>query len=170
MKEFIKNFGVIEESDLLKKASEYTGCFYELYTDKLICSSKIDDTKNLLELRIFNEDTEIKFRREFADEPFTYRIIDDNYFKEELQNIHDEFISVFENRVFDESHYLDIDSKKSHGTDYVTTGGGNYTLPIENAEKIYIRNYLDYDDNGIAYISDSRIVKILMKGEDQIEY
>jgi len=36
---------------------------------------------------------------------------------------------------------------------------------VENAEKLEIRNYCVYDDNGILKIVDFRIVRILAKGE-----
>ncbi|MDY3257371.1 MAG: CRISPR-associated protein Csx19 [Ruminococcus callidus] len=166
MKEFIKDFGIIEEKNLLNEIQKYNGIFYALYTNKLVCSEELKETANLLELRIFDENYEVKYRREFVGEEFKFRIIDDNKFKQKLANETDEFTSKFENRIFDEKHYLDIDTIKSNGTNYVTTGGGEYTLPIENAEKISIRNYLDYDENGIAYISDFRIMKILAKGEE----
>ncbi|MCI5911158.1 MAG: CRISPR-associated protein Csx19 [Oscillospiraceae bacterium] len=166
MKEFIKDFGIIEEKNLLNEIQKYNGIFYALYTNKLVCSKELKETANLLELRIFDENYEVKYRREFVGEEFKFRIIDDNKFKQKLANETDEFTSKFENRIFDEKHYLDIDTIKSNGTNYVTTGGGEYTLPIENAEKISIRNYLDYDENGIAYISDFRIMKILAKGEE----
>ena len=166
MKEFIKDFGIIEEKILLNEIQKYNGTFYALYTNKLVCSKELKETDNLLELRIFDENYEVKYRREFVGEEFKFRIIDDDEFKQKLVNETDEFTSKFENRIFDEKHYLDIDTTKSYGNNYVTTGGGEYTLPIENAEKILIRNYLDYDENGIAYISDFRIMKILAKGEN----
>ncbi|MBR1556021.1 MAG: hypothetical protein IJ644_11615, partial [Oscillospiraceae bacterium] len=64
-----------------------------------------------------------------------------------------------------EDQYLDIDTEKSSGTSYIATGGGAYTLPVEDAEKIRIRNYISYDEQGIAQITDFRIVQYLRKGE-----
>ena len=91
--------------------------------------------------------------------PFTWRIIDDSRFREALSG--DE---TFEDRTYTEQQYLDIDSTKSFGRNYTATGGGHYTLPVENAEKLEIRNCV-YDDNGILKIVDFRIVRILAKGE-----
>ena len=44
---------------------------------------------------------------------------------------------------------------------YTATGGGKYSLPVENAEKILIRNYISYDSQGIAQITDYRLVEYL---------
>ena len=65
-----------------------------------------------------------------------------------------------------EDQYLDINEKLSRGTSYTAVGGGRYTLPIENAEKLRIHNYISYDEQGIAQITDFRAVKYLGKGEE----
>ena len=49
----------------------------------------------------------------------------------------------------------------------MTTGGGSYTLPVENAEKIRIRNYLEYVENGIVTIPDFRIIGFIQKGSGE---
>ncbi len=117
------------------------------------CSQKdIEDVEHLLEVRVFDEKGEKKelkiFRPTIADE-FFYRLIDET-------NCEYEHI--------DELQYLDIDITKSSGYDYVATGGGKYTLPIENADRVKIRNYISYDEQGIAQITDFRVVKIIKKG------
>ena len=53
--------------------------------------------------------------------------------------------------------------RKSDGFEYTATGGGKYSLPVENAEKILIRNYISYDSQGIAQITDYRLVEYLCK-------
>ena len=67
------------------------------------------------------------------------------------------------NDYIEEKHYLDIDEKKSDGFEYTATGGGKYSLPVENAEKILIRNYISYDSQGIAQITDYRLVEYLCR-------
>jgi hypothetical protein len=94
---------------------------------------------------------------------FHWRLIDDDIFRENISSGSDEYESRFENRTLDEEQYLDIDSAVSQAEkgNYITTGGGKYTLPVLNAKKILIRNYIDYDDEGLAFFSDFRIVKFL---------
>ena len=88
--------------------------------------------------------------RPTMEDNFTYRLIDD---------------TLGEYEFIEEKHYLDIDTKKSKGTEYIATGGGKYTLPIENAERFLIRNYISYDEQGIAQITDFRVVKYLKRGD-----
>lgn len=122
-------------------------------TEKFECTpqKEIADTSHLLEVRVFTEEKELRIMRPTIADTFTYRLIDDT--AGDYDHI-------------DEDQYLDIDDdKKSSGMSYIATGGGAYTLPIENAEKVRIRNYISYDEQGIAQITDFRIVKYLRKGE-----
>lgn len=160
-----KETGIISKSDIIDKISQYDGIIYALYTDKLTCGDIVTDTENLIEVRIFNSKSEVKFSRTSVNKDFKFRIIDDEYIKESLKNEEDDFLKEFDNRKIEDIQYLDIDKTKSNGRTYTATGGGKYTLPFENAEKIKIYNYIDYDENGIAYIKDFRIVEIIRKGE-----
>ena len=121
-------------------------------TEKFECSPQkmIEDISHLLEVRIFTEEKELRIMRPTIADTFTYRLIDDT--AGDYDHI-------------DEDQYLDIDTDNSSGTSYTATGGGAYTLPVENAEKVRIRNYISYDEQGIAQITDFRIVKYLRKGE-----
>ena len=167
MKEFISEHGNIAESDLMTTAKAYlcNGCtIYAVHTNYFYCGSELNiDIKHLIELRIFAADMEFKAFRFNIGKDFTWRYIDDGVFKQVLSNETDDFLCKFSNRTYDEEHYLDIDSKKSIDC-YITTGGGRYELPIKNAEKIKIRNYLEYDENGIVMISDFRIIGFTQKG------
>lgn len=121
-----------------------------MYTYKFECSlqSKITDTEHLLEARIFTKKKELKIIRPTIADEFSYRIIDDDSGQYNF---------------IEEKHYLDIDKTRSEGVNYITTGGGKYSLSIENAEKVLVRNYISYDEQGIAQITDFRIVEYLCK-------
>lgn len=168
MKDYISEYGIASEAEVLALAEKYCSekcTVYAVHTDHFYCGSELSiDVKHLIELRIFTSDTELKISRLNIGEDFRWRYIDDLAFKQTLQSETDEFLRKFANRTYDEEHYLDIDSIKSKGLCYVTTGGGSYTLPIENAEKIKIRNYLEYDENGIVAIPDFRIIGFIQKG------
>lgn len=166
MYDFICENGRVEDSGLeaLLNSKAQSGMIsYRQYTTGIFCdgfSGTVDDAAQLLEIRLFNENAEISASRPEIGMPFTWRIIDDSKFREALSG--DE---TFEDRTYTEQQYLDIDSTKSYGRNYIATGGGHYTLPVENAEKLEIRNYCIYDDNSILKIVDLRIVRILAKGE-----
>lgn len=128
------------------------GSMIAMYTEKFECSpqGRISDEEHLLELRIFTDEKELKIMRPTMDDEFSYRLIDD---------------TLGEYEFIDEKHYLDIDTKKSNGTEYTATGGGKYTLPLEDAERVLIRNYISYDKQGLAQITDFRVVKYLKRGD-----
>ena len=109
--------------------------------------------EHLLEARVFNDKSEIKIMRGTIADNFYFRLIDDSKPDSE--------------QYIDEVHYLDIDldNKNTSGNNYVTTGGGYYSLPVADAERIKIRNYISFDEQNIAQISDFRVVKFLRKGE-----
>lgn len=168
MKEFICDCGTAKESEIIEVAKKYfcSGCnVYAVHSDHFYCGTELRiNAKHLIELRIFTNTFEFKISRLNIGSDFSWRYINDDEFKKALSNETDTFLGLFTNRTYDEKHYLDIDSTKSNGFNYTTTGGGRYTLPIENAEKIKIRNYLEYDENGIVIISDFRIVEFVQKG------
>ena len=171
MKEYISEYGVVSEAEVLTLAEKYYNdkcSVYAVHTDHFYCGSELSiEVGHLIELRIFTSDMELKISRLNIGEDFRWRYIDDPAFEQTLHAETDEFLSQFKNRTYDEEQYLDIDSNKSKGLCYVTTGGGSYTLPIENAEKIKIRNYLEYDENGIVLIPDFRIVEFIQKGSGE---
>lgn len=102
----------------------------------------------LLDIRVFNESIEYRLFRSDVGKEFRFVCLSD------------------ENReFFDDSHYLDIDEKRSAETfmkdgTVRATGGGFYKLPLEDYHnvKVVIRNYVDYDeDSGQAYIESWRL-------------
>lgn len=125
-----------------------------MFTDRFECSpqKRIEDTAHLLEARIFTEEAELNIMRPTIADVFGWRLIDDTKLSP------DDYIT--------EDQYLDINEKLSRGTSYTAVGGGRYTLPIGNAEKLRIHNYISYDEQGIAQITDFRAVKYLGKGEE----
>lgn len=170
--DFIKEKGSANNSSLLEIAKaniKENSIALALYTDKIICDNfnGIEDIEHLLELRIFNDNVEFKAIRGSMEKDFIWRIIDDNDFKEKIEELEDSYIRDFNKLTLNETHYLDIDSLKSNGNTYFATGGGKYNLPVVNAEKIEIRNYISYDEQGLACIEDFRIVKFITKGGDK---
>lgn len=167
MREYISEYGKASADEISGLIAQYSGTFFAVYSDRFLCGNSFDnDIPHLMELRIFNDDGEFKLCRYDLKSDFRWRYISDTEFQKKLSNEKDDFLRNFGNRTFDEIHYLDIDDEKSSGISYVTTGGGKFSIPLENAERIMIRNYLDYDDNGILSVNDFRIVKLLAKGEN----
>lgn len=170
MHDFISEHGKVFEAELaellVSKAGSGEFFAYCQYTTAITCekfNGAIDNAAALLEIRLFNAVCEIRAVRSVIGKPFIWRIIDDEKFKAALA---EKGMETFDERIYTEKQYLDIDSTKTNGRNYQAIGGGKYTLPIENAEKIEIRNYGVYDDNGIFGLVDFRIVRILAKGEE----
>lgn len=157
---YIKDKGKCQENEINNLCTKYcTASFTVLaiYSDRVECTEfkAINDIEHLLEIRAFSESSELKAIRTALGNAFVWRFADDSILTE---------TQTAEN-TWTEYHYLDIDKKLSKGCEYVTTGGGKYTLPTENAQGVEIKNYLDFNDDGIVKIVDFRIVKLLKKGE-----
>lgn len=124
-----------------------------IYSDCVCCdtvaSVAASDMSKLLEVRAFNEEWEYHAIRSSLDAPFVWRCIYD-----------DASDDGFSEMTLDDFHYLDIDVKQSNPDicEYRTTGGGFYRLPVANAQRIHLRNYLEYDDDGLLHVIDFRIV------------
>lgn len=116
------------------------------HTDFLFDISDLQEDK-LLELRVFDENSEYRRYRSTIDKPFYERKINDQ---------------TDDTQYFDEEQYIDIDSTRSEGNVRYSTGGGKFHLPKDklNATKIVIRNYIEFDGDGIASVCDWRIVKL----------
>lgn len=127
---------------------------FAIWTDKADFLLNINDLREdkLLELRAFDENSEYRVYRSAIDNPFFERKIDDR---------------ADEQQYFDEEQYIDIDSTRSEGNVRYTTGGGKFHLPQDslNVTKIVIRYYYDYDNEGIASVTDWRIVELKKEGE-----
>lgn len=107
---------------------------------------------HLLEIRVFEHASELHAVRGQMSSLFSWRIAGED--DETRQHL-------------DDVQYLDIDAKY-HGPDahcYKSMSGGTYRLPIEGAERIHVRNYLEFDAEGLAHVVDFRVVELLRKGE-----
>lgn len=121
-----------------------------------------DRLAHLLELRVFLQDREIHVLRDMMGVNFSWRLAVDGEATSACVGY------------FDEDQYLDIDGswalsgRKADGDsyEYKTASGGRYRLPLAEAERIRIRNYLAYDEDGLAYVTDYRIVKLLAREEE----
>ena len=106
------------------------------------------DTDKLLEIRVFDQEKEVKLFRRDIGEKFHCRTIVDKSDDPDR---------------FDVLQLLDKDGSKSRGTHYYTTGGGEYEFSVTDTELKYpavrIRYYLQYyPETGQAYIADWRCV------------
>ena len=108
------------------------------------------DEDKLIELRIFNEQGEIKLIRSDIGKGFLMRVQDQDETKE----------------YFDVHQFLDIDTKipLDEAGRVTATGGGQYWLPGEVAclknARLLVRNYIKYTElTGQAYIYDWRCVR-----------
>ncbi len=162
MPEYIAEYGTVAESELAaicaKIKAQYMLLMYTHGMVRCVESGNITDAEHLLEARLFNSTQEIRILRPVLGKEFTWRLIDDDKFK--LCCDGSSFDSIYENCVFTEEHLLDIDRKADNtdGFTYTATGGGMYILPVKNAKKVKLCDYITYDSNGIASITDFRIV------------
>ena len=123
---------------------------FAIWTDHADFLSDIDDLQEdkLIELRAFDENSEYRVYRSTIDREFYERFAEDT--------------EISESEYFDTEHFIDIDSNFNQGNTRKTIGGGTFHLPLAcaNATKIVIRNYVSYDDDGIASVCDWRIIRL----------
>lgn len=143
--------------EYLKEADNERGYILASLTDEYIvdkwpmeyCNLKGKEDK-ILEIRIFNDDKELKIYRTDIGKEFSCSIIKEDDYKD--------------NDKVDEEQYLDIDTKKTKNNHEVySTGGGKYNLPLEklNDAKIQIRYYIDrYEESGVARVCNWRCIAL----------
>lgn len=152
-KNYITEFGSAEDVNAVIEQKISGGNMILMFTDKFVCcpQQNIEDTSHLLEARVFTESAEIKLMRPTIADQFSWRLIDDTKLSPDDFITEDQFLSISE----------------SKGFEYTAIGGGKYTLPLQNAEKLRVHNYISYDEQGIAQITDFRAVKYIRKGEEK---
>ena len=124
----------------------------------------LDNLTRLLEIRLFNNKSELWLHRSMLGVPFEWRLADDCQLKESLSQESDPFLSKIESYRIETIQVLDIDSSFVEPADDLgarrlrTTGGGIYTLPIqEESDAVVVVFYLRYDPNGVVSIADYRL-------------
>lgn len=133
----------------------YNDCF-KVIKLKVLISEKFDIAsaeKKLLDIRTFNPKRENRMYRDYAGRPFFKPIdIDDDDNMKDCDSYYD---------------YQYLDKKEAELKDNElwvhTSGGGSYQFPEEEKEKnkIKIKNYIKYDENGQAYIFAWRLAEFL---------
>jgi hypothetical protein len=140
----------------------------------------IKDIDKLLEIRIFNADREFLARRSNVGGGFSWRLADDKKITDNT-SVKKPFYPYY-----DSFQDLDINGEKLEEelekggqkgqVDLYTTVGGKYSLPYDifydektvNREdratkKIKLRNYLKYDEIGMATVADTRMCGFVEK-------
>ena len=117
-------------------------------------TGNVEKADNLLELRVFTRDREVRFFRDSVAAKFEERPLDDNRY------------SIYR----DEEQYLDIAEHKqmeNGGIQYITTGGGSFTLPYSKPmRKVKLRRYLKANEaTGLYEFVDWRILEFIGEGE-----
>jgi hypothetical protein len=139
------------------------GYYLALLTDRIECATYDKlvnlDCAKLLDLRVFNEDYEIRAVRGTLGKDFQIR--DSRGYSKLLDDAH------WDEARF-EDHYLDISGQPKSGESpqdgfiYAATGGGVYRLPQDNLEKIRIETlYQEDTETGTYQPFDFRIVGFL---------
>ena len=68
--------------------------------------------------------------------------------------------------MIDDEQALDVNSRhrRTVGNHYIATGGGDFDLPLAGAKSVVLRNYIVYDEDGLAGVDDFRIVRLRREG------
>lgn len=135
------------EIQLAEKLAEMNGKYIlAIWTDKADFVDKVADIDKLLEVRAFDSNGEFRAYRSIVGNEFKCRDINDD-------------IS-YADGMFDETHYLDIDTTYNLQENLKhTIGGGCFHLPNDVTETmIKVRNYYRFDEDGVARKCDWRLV------------
>lgn len=156
MSDFIKEKDKISEDKLNALLEDYktdSSLLFCVYTTIFSCTrySPVEDIAHALEIRLFDEKSELKIVRANIGSDFVWRYIDD-------EDVSDDY-------TYDEIQYLD--AAKNNSTIYTAIGGGHYEMPDAGYERVVIRHYGVFDEeSGMFSLKDFRIVKLLREGEE----
>lgn len=137
----------IKAIDKSKLENKIVFAIWTDHADFLLDINDLQEDK-LLELRAFDKNSEYRVYRSTVNSDFYERFAEDS--------------DKFESDYFDTEHFIDIDSTANKNNTRKTIGGGIFHLPLANADatKIVVRNYVKYDKDGIASVTDWRIVEL----------
>lgn len=170
---WIEDQGRASEADIPNIISQWIpdsakGVAY--YTDRFCASDEKNveklykDTAQLLELRLFNDRTELRLYRSHMGEDFFWRLASEDTLKRALEKEGDPFLKDPKHRSIEYRQYLDMDLTYQAPVDTMgclpvrSTGGGYYALPVAEGERmVKIQAYLQYDKKGYARIADYRL-------------
>lgn len=156
MHKWVRESGSIKLDELKNKLNAYSNVQYiAMFTDRFEADNgipNVDDT--LLELRLFNETFELHVFRSDIGSDFFYRVSDDTG----LDDI--DFIVNYQK--------LDInDDIRKNNNILMTTVGGKYNLPVNDEKYVKVIDYIEFDSDGMAMVTDYRIAGFVKKQEEQ---
>lgn len=171
------NNGICKETEITEKiislkTDDYGSrvCFVAFLTDKFLAGkaeavnlSDVNieswiDIEKLLEIRIFGEKAEWMARRSMANrgELFQWRLASEDGMEEDEFCIRSQTLDIDDSGKVQEQESAVYLSGGNHKL--MTTGGGKYHLPIKEGENaIKVVSYIEYDEDGMAYVYDNRL-------------
>lgn len=168
---WIKASGITTEDELINEIKKYAGddrYFLAYCTDKFYAGraelEQFNQLKkdNILEIRLFSEIEEIHFIRSSVGVDFQWRIASEDGLSESDYMVQYQTIDLNQNRINQNNNQTDMFENKV----LYTTVGGEYCLPISgNEDSSKIISYINYDENGMAKITDYRVCGFVKKPE-----
>ena len=143
-----KRHGLLDESGIDAKISEFgleNAGRIAIHSNKHGVKAEVKDAGQLLELRVFDSNRELRLMRNTLGAQFFWRLAEGIFDNERTFSLY-------------ETQLLDKDDKHSHGCEYKSTAGGIYELPGNGYSQVHIVNYFTYDEEtGNLQYADFRI-------------
>lgn len=145
--QWIKACGQCQETEIASIIREqnislqyYLAGYTDRYDSGMVCADIWNgmDCHRLLELRVFGREQEILFTRTCIGTTFGWRVTDDTGLQD--------------------TDYIDTDQYIDCNTEC------DKDLPLQNGQNaVRVRAYIEYDDNGMAFVSDHRVCGFVKK-------
>ena len=145
--QWIKACGQCQETEIASIIWEqnislqyYLAGYTDRYDSGMVCADIWNDMDchRLLELRAFGREQEILFIRTCIGTNFKWRVTDDTGLRE--------------------TDYIDTDQYIDGNTEC------DKDLPLQDGQNaVRVRAYIEYDDNGMAFVSDHRVCGFIKK-------
>lgn len=166
---WIKDSGITSENELINEIKKYAGdnrYFLAYCTDRFYAGrAELEqfnqlNKDNVLEIRLFSEREEILFIRSTVGTDFQWRIASEDKLDKSEYMVQYQTLDLNQNRINENNNQTDTFGNKV----LYTTVGGEYSLPISgNEDSSKIISYINYDENGMAKITDYRVCGFVKK-------